>query len=609
MRKEFLLCFTLLLAVFTKAQTPNTISFQANLTTPGTNVPIADGTYSMDFELFDDVNNPMWSETQPTVQVTNGLINVQLGSVTPLQIDDFYQPLYLQITISGETLTPQIALQAVPFAQTSKAVVGTDSIVFRILDQKAGIVDQTNTALGYFSFTQEQGAGFFNQAFGNSALQQNNGGSQNVAVGSFALENNTTGATNIAIGYQALNANTISSNNVAVGFQSQLQNTDGVENVSLGNNTLNANTTGFYNTAIGANAMEANIDGQRNVAVGYNSLFSNTSGHQNTAVGDGAMALNTIGQQNASVGAAALLNNTEGNRNTAVGHGALATNINSSDNTAMGSFALEKSTGTGNTAIGGNAMRPLSSGDFNVAIGYNTGSNAVGTELVNGTYNTLIGTDASVGVDGLTNASAIGYGAVVSQSNSMVLGNASVNVGIGTTSPQKKLSVVGDIQASDSVKADVHAYNSAQTRVLGIPASAFTITSGSSTRYVTGPSTAYYRSVTGGTGSVVYMHAPVYLPDGARVKSVEAYIYDGDANFSLGVDLYRQTYFSNSSLSLANSSTSTDAGWQTVSATGLDILIDNSLYAYILRFYLGDNNPNFMVISSVKITYTVDKAD
>ena len=86
------------------------------------------------------------------------------------------------------------------------------------------------------------------------------------------------------------------------------------------------------------------------------------------------------------------------------------------------------------------------------------------------------------------------------------------------------------------------------------------------------PSTAYYRSVTGGTGSVVYMHAPVYLPDGARVKSVEAYIYDGDANFSLGVDLYRQTYFSNSSLSLANSSTSTDAGWQTVSATGLDIL-------------------------------------
>ena len=163
MRKEFLLCFTLLLAVFTKAQTPNTISFQANLTTPGTTVPIADGAYSMDFGLYDvDVSGtPLWSETQPTVSVSGGLINVQLGSVTPLEIDDFYQPLFLEITIGGETLTPRIALQTVPFAQTAKSVVGSDSIVFRMLDQKAGIVDQTNTALGYYSFTKEQGERVF----------------------------------------------------------------------------------------------------------------------------------------------------------------------------------------------------------------------------------------------------------------------------------------------------------------------------------------------------------------------------------------------------------------------------------------------------------------
>ena len=609
MRKELLICLTLLLAFYGKAQTPNTISFQANLTTPGTTIPVADGTYSMDFELFDDLSNSMWTETQPTVQVTNGLINVQLGSVTPLEIDDFYQPLYLEITIASETLSPQIALQAVPFAQTSKALVGTDSIVFRMLDQKAGIVDQTNTALGYYSFTKEQGSGFFNEAFGTGALESNNGGSQNTAIGSYALGSNTTGGTNIAIGYQALNANTVSSNNVAVGFQSQLQNTDGVENVSLGNNTLNANTTGFYNTAIGANAMEANIDGQRNVAVGYNSLFNNTSGHQNTAVGDGAMALNTIGQQNASVGAAALLNNTEGNRNTAVGHGALAANITSSDNTAMGSFALEKSTGTGNTAIGGNALRPHVSGDFNVAIGYNTGSNAVGVEHVNGNYNTLIGTDASVGVDGLTNASAIGFGAVVSQNNSMVLGNSSVNVGIGTTSPQKKLSVVGDIQASDSVKADVFAYNSPKVGFSSIHNSAFSIAYNlNNVYYTSGNSNGFYRRVYGGTiGDAVILTGTVSLPHGAKITGLRMRMFEQDAGTSTSAQLYRHGVDFQTENLIATTSTTTDVGAQLISTTTVDPsyeIVDNENWSYYIKLVV--HSGVIMYYYSASVSYEIE---
>ncbi len=545
MRKEILLCLALLLALIAYAQPPNTISFQGNLTTPGLGTPIADGSYGMDFTLYDVevAGTPLWSETQPSVSVLSGLINVQLGSVTPLEIDAFYRTLFLEITIDGETLSPRIAFQTVPFAQTAKSVVGNDSIVFRMLDQKAGIVDQTNTALGYFSFTQEQGAGFFNQAFGNSALQQNNGGSQNVAVGSFALENNTTGGTNIAIGYEALLANTISSNNVAVGPFTLQSNTDGNENVAIGPNALSGNTTGF----------------------------------QNIGVGLGTITSNTIGSGNVGVGVDALNQNQEGN-----------------ENTAIGSFALEKSTGTGNTAIGGNALRPHVSGDFNVAIGYNTGSNAVGVEHVNGTYNTLIGTDASVGVDGLTNASAIGHGAVVSQSNSMVLGNNSVNVGIGTTTPPKRLSVVGDIQASDSVKADVFAYNTPKTGFASVHSSGFSPSMSGNTYYVQSTSGGFHRNVNGGViGTTVTLNAPIQFPHGAVIKELRIRVFDSNATYDCYAQLIASGTTSQTENLITTTNTSVDGGGQVLVGNTINpsfAEVDNFDFSYSVRLYFPAGN-------------------
>ena len=47
---------------------------------------------------------------------------------------------------------------------------------------------------------------------------------------------------------------------------------------------------------------------------------------------------------------------------------------------------------------------------------------------------------ASASNPGLQNATALGYGAQVSQSNSLILG-AGANVGIGTTAPANKLEI------------------------------------------------------------------------------------------------------------------------------------------------------------------------
>jgi hypothetical protein len=135
---------------------------------------------------------------------------------------------------------------------------------------------------------------------------------------------------------------------------------------------------------------------QGNTALGYSALFNNSSGTLNAAFGSSALYANTVGSDNAAHGMSALLSNTSGSDNTANGYLSLYSNI----------------TGSYNTAVG---VRTLQS---NIA----------------GSYNTAIGYLANVGLGNLTNATAIGYNSVVTQSNSMVLGSG-VNVGVGTSSP------------------------------------------------------------------------------------------------------------------------------------------------------------------------------
>ena len=117
----------------------------------------------------------------------------------------------------------------------------------------------------------------------------------------------------------------------------------------------------------------------------------------------------------------ALASNTTGNANTASGWTALKSATTSSGNTATGYGALTfNTTGDQNTASGGLALFYNATGSNNTALGFLAGPDSNSTNLV---Y-----------------AAAIGAGAVVSQSNSLVLGGplgsgAQVKVGIGTATP------------------------------------------------------------------------------------------------------------------------------------------------------------------------------
>jgi len=92
--------------------------------------------------------------------------------------------------------------------------------------------------------------------------------------------------------------------------------------------------------------------------------------------------------------------------------------------------------GSTNVAIGNSALFNNTTGSGNTAIGYAAG------------YNDGYGTNTPANI---SNATAIGYFAQVTQSNSVVLGGIGpykVKVGIGTTAPAYNLEVIGDARVS-----------------------------------------------------------------------------------------------------------------------------------------------------------------
>jgi hypothetical protein len=105
------------------------------------------------------------------------------------------------------------------------------------------------------------------------------------------------------------------------------------------------------------------------LGVGDGVLTSLTTGRENTGVGPLALEFTTTGSENTAVGPTALYENTSGSYNVGVGPSALRVG-NGSYNTAVGAQAGQSTTGTGNTLLGYNAGVILTTGNYNIDIGY-----------------------------------------------------------------------------------------------------------------------------------------------------------------------------------------------------------------------------------------------
>jgi|LakMenEpi03Aug12_release.lakeMendotaPanAssembly.Ray.scaffolds.fasta_scaffold00011_187 hypothetical protein len=245
----------------------------------------------------------------------------------------------------------------------------------------------TNTAGGkdvlFYNST-----GIRNTGFGSEVLSANTIGYSNTGLGTYALKSNSTGIDNTAIGTYSLESNTINGGNTAIGSGSLQSNTIGYGNTGIGYNSIPSNIDGYVNTGLGIYALHDNVSGYENVSAGHYSLFQNTTGYQNTGIGNQSIT-----------------SNTTGNINTGIGYGALGGNT----------------IGLGNTSIGWGS----------------------GLSNTTGNYNTFLGLGSDCITTNLTNATAVGYNAIVDQNDSMVLGNGVINVGIGISTPTSTLHLIG----------------------------------------------------------------------------------------------------------------------------------------------------------------------
>ncbi|MBS1796540.1 MAG: tail fiber domain-containing protein [Acidobacteria bacterium] len=197
----------------------------------------------------------------------------------------------------------------------------------------------------------------------------------------------------------------------------------GTSNLFAGLNAGGAITGGTNNAFFGDNAGVANDDGT------YNSFFGNGAG-QNNQVGTGnsfygfqAGNLNTIANKNSFFGMQAGKNNTVGS-NSFFGYQA----------------GLSTDTGSGNSFFGQEAGKNNTSGRLNVFIGATTGGNNI-----SGSNNTLVGQGANFGsgAEDLNFATALGSGATVTTSNTVVLGRT-----LDTVRVPGDLTVLGTLTAN-----------------------------------------------------------------------------------------------------------------------------------------------------------------
>lgn len=120
------LLFLLPVAYVIAAQGQNTIGYQGRLANAA-GQPI-NATVSITFALYDVAANgtALWSETQPAVQVQNGIFSVRLGDVTPLQSNLFNRPdLWLGVKVGTDPeMTPRSRLASVAYAFNAQRVGG-----------------------------------------------------------------------------------------------------------------------------------------------------------------------------------------------------------------------------------------------------------------------------------------------------------------------------------------------------------------------------------------------------------------------------------------------------------------------------------------------------
>ncbi len=406
-----------------------------------------------------------------------GVLASEFVQTTDTRLTDDRNPLpdsgfYIQNRTSQQTST-NFNIEGMGTAGSFNALLQYNLNGSRILAAQAG-----NTFAGINAGNLTTGN--FNSFFGNLAGTQNTSGLSNSFFGTGTGLFNTMGTLNSFFGRSAGRSNTSGGSNSFFGVSAGAENTTGNSNSFIGTTAGVSNTTGFNNTLIGAQADvgAGNLNHATAIGVGAivgtsntivlgrpngfdtivipgrarANIFSSATEFQindNRIIGvggesSGEMTSLFVGFKAGEQNPTALNNsffgyqsggvNTKGTDNSFFGSLAGAANVSAEKNSFFGVEAGSLTTsGSFNSFFGYVAGRANTTGLFNTSIGYASGTgNRTGNMNVylghfsgstprNSTRVTLLGAFSDA-FDNLEYATAIGSGAVVTTSNTIVLG-------------------------------------------------------------------------------------------------------------------------------------------------------------------------------------------
>ncbi|MCF8351593.1 MAG: hypothetical protein K9H15_10520, partial [Bacteroidales bacterium] len=209
---------------------------------------------------------------------------------------------WLEIIDEGIINTPGTNIFAGEDAGTS-CTIGINNVGVGYQALNSLTSQGNNVAIGYLALKNNLAYG--NTAIGFKSLLHNNNGAYNISIGSSALESNTNSGNNIAIGTYALGKIDFTNSgtqyygyNIAIGSHS-LQNlnssnsSNGINNIAIGSSAGH----GYVGTNLGTN----------NIFIGHEAGYNITSGSNNIVVGYDLDLPNAAGDNQVIIGASDLL--------------------------------------------------------------------------------------------------------------------------------------------------------------------------------------------------------------------------------------------------------------------------------------------------------------
>lgn len=319
-----------------------------------------------------------------------------------------------------------------------QAANGTYQFQFRLFDAAAGgnqigqvLTDVPATVTnGIFAATLDFGTGSFDGAerFIEVGVRANGSGQSYTilnprqAVSSTPYAVRSLNSEQATIADNSLNLGGIPANQYVITNDARLSDERNPlpDSPNYIQNTTDPQTVSNFNISGTGSANIFNASTQFNI--GGNRVFHLT-GAFNTFVGFESGNAISGGTSNSFFGIFAGRNTTDGSNNSFFGSYAGRDNITGSENSFFGQGAgLKNTLGAGNSLFGYGAGINNTTGTNNTFVGYVAGQSNTTEE-----YNTFLGYRAN-GTTGITNATAIGANAVVTTSNTMVLGTNAVTV-------------------------------------------------------------------------------------------------------------------------------------------------------------------------------------